>query len=41
MASSKLEWIRVRFIDPDGLRWAQIAVDGGLAYRWFDDNEKG
>jgi RHS repeat-associated protein len=30
----------LRFIDPDGLRWAQIVVDGGIAYRWFDDNDK-
>jgi RHS repeat-associated protein len=30
----------LRFIDPDGLRWAQIAVDGGLFYGWFDDNDK-
>jgi RHS repeat-associated protein len=30
----------LRFIDPDGLRWAQIAVDGGIGYGWFDDNEK-
>jgi RHS repeat-associated protein len=30
----------LRFIDPDGLRWAQIAVDGGIAYIWFDDNDE-
>jgi RHS repeat-associated protein len=30
----------LRFIDPNGLRWAEITVDGGIAYRWFDDIEK-
>jgi RHS repeat-associated protein len=30
----------LRFIDPDGLRWAQIAVGNGLGYNWFDDNDK-
>ena len=30
----------LRFIDPDGLRWAQIAFDGGIQYRWFDDEKK-
>src|SRR6267378_1744009 len=30
----------LRFIDPDGLRWAQAAVEGGIQYKWFDDVEK-
>jgi RHS repeat-associated protein len=30
----------LRFIDPDGLRWAQIAVGNGIGYNWFDDNDK-
>jgi RHS repeat-associated protein len=30
----------LRYIDPDGLRWAQATVDGGIQYQWFDDDEK-
>jgi RHS repeat-associated protein len=30
----------LRFIDPDGLRWAQIQVEGGIQYQWFDHEEK-
>ena len=30
----------LRFIDPDGLRWAQYVVDGAIHYEWFDDKEK-
>ena len=30
-----------RFIDPDGLRWAQIDLgDGAISYTWFDDEIK-
>ncbi|HLA10388.1 MAG TPA: RHS repeat-associated core domain-containing protein [Pyrinomonadaceae bacterium] len=30
----------LRFIDPDGLRWAQVTVEGGIQYQWFDDDER-
>jgi len=31
----------LRFIDPDGLRWAQIDLgDGVVSYQWFDDEVK-
>jgi RHS repeat-associated protein len=30
----------LRFIDPDGLRWAQSVVNGAIHYQWFDDKEK-
>jgi len=30
----------LRFIDPDGLRWAQKRVDDGTQYFWFDDEKK-
>ncbi len=30
----------LRYIDPDGLRWAQIFQDGSLFYEWFDDEKK-
>jgi RHS repeat-associated protein len=30
----------LRFIDPDGLRWAQTPVEGGIQYLWFDHNKK-
>jgi RHS repeat-associated protein len=30
----------LRYIDPDGMRWAQVSVTGGTWYEWFDDKEK-
>ncbi len=30
----------LRFIDPDGLRWAQVTHAGGTTYDWFDDDEE-
>ena len=30
----------LRFIDPDGLRWAQYQEDGVTDYKWLDDTTK-
>ena len=30
----------LRFIDPDGLRWAEAMVEGAIHYQWFDDKKK-
>ncbi|HEU4388769.1 MAG TPA: RHS repeat-associated core domain-containing protein, partial [Blastocatellia bacterium] len=31
----------LRFVDPDGLRWAQVLGENGVTiYRWFDHENK-